>query len=156
MKAVLSLIALLFAYDAVAGEKERGTLKLMLSCSVSRGQVVAGKMLGGLAVAVVPFLIVFVFVLLGLVTRPGIALGASEFSRLLLMVLATLFYVTLFYALGAVISARARSSASALVTLLFLWAAIVFALPNAGNLIAEQLAPLPSAETRSCCASRSL
>jgi ABC-type transport system involved in multi-copper enzyme maturation permease subunit len=148
VKVLLSLIALLFAYDAVTGEKEKGTLKIMLSSALSRGQVVTGKMLGGLAVVFVPFLVVFMMALLVLVTRPTIAVGALELSRLSLMVLATLLYVVIFYALGVLVSARARSSASALVVLLFLWAVIVFAVPNAGNLMAEQFTPIPSAETQ--------
>jgi len=148
VKALLSLIALLFAYDGVTREKERGTLKLILSSATSRGQLVAGKMLGGLAVVVVPFVSVFLAVLLVLITRPGLALGPSETTRLALMIVAALFYIILFFALGILVSARARSSASSLVILLFLWAVIVFAIPNAGNLIAEQLAPVPSAETQ--------
>jgi ABC-type transport system involved in multi-copper enzyme maturation permease subunit len=148
VKALLSLIAVLFAYDAVIGEKERGTLKLLLISAASRGQVVAGKMLGGLAVIVAPFLIVLLGVLLVLMTRPGIAYGAAEYTRLALMLLAAVLYIIIFFALGTLVSARARSSAGALVSLLFLWAVIVFALPNIGNLIAEQLTPLPSAETQ--------
>ena len=36
---VVSLLALLFVFDAVCGEKERGTLKLMLAHSVPRDLV---------------------------------------------------------------------------------------------------------------------
>jgi hypothetical protein len=50
--------------------------------------------------------------------------------------------------LGVLVSALARSSAGSLIVLLFLWATLVFAVPNVGNLIAEQIAPLPSAETQ--------
>lgn len=73
VKVLLSLIALLFAYDAVSGERESGTLKLMLSASISRGQVVAGKMLGGLATVLLPFLTAVCAILLVLVTRPASA-----------------------------------------------------------------------------------
>jgi ABC-type transport system involved in multi-copper enzyme maturation permease subunit len=53
-------------------------------------------------------------------------------------------YLALFYALGMLASVVARSSASSLVILLSLWAAIVFAIPSVGNLAAQQLKPLPS------------
>ena len=36
---VLSLLALLFAYDAIAGEHEAGTLRLVMSHPVRRGQI---------------------------------------------------------------------------------------------------------------------
>ncbi|MEK7407478.1 MAG: ABC transporter permease subunit [Acidobacteriota bacterium] len=148
VKVLLSLIALLFAYDAVSGERENGTLKLVLSASISRGQLVAGKMLGGLAAITLPFLAVLGAALLALATRPGIRLGSDEFQRLAVMVLAALLYTALFFALGVLVSAMARSSAGALMIALFLWAALVFAVPNVGNLVAEQLRPLPSAETQ--------
>ena len=44
---VLSLIALLFTFDAVSSERERGTLRLMLANSVPRHTILIGKFLGG-------------------------------------------------------------------------------------------------------------
>jgi ABC-type transport system involved in multi-copper enzyme maturation permease subunit len=148
VKALLSLIALLFAYDAVSGEKENGTLKLLLGSAVSRGQLLAAKMLGGLAAVMLPFVVLWVAVLAPLAARPEIVLGGSEFSRLGLMLLASLLYAAGFFALGVLVSALSRSSAGSLIVLLFLWATLVFAVPNVGNLVAEQVAPLPSAETQ--------
>jgi Cu-processing system permease protein len=43
---VIPLIGLLLAYDTVVGEQDNGTLLLMLSYPLSRGQLVAGKFLG--------------------------------------------------------------------------------------------------------------
>lgn len=148
VKALLSLIALLFAYDTVSGEKESGTLKLVLGSPVSRGQFAAGKMLGGLMAVLLPFFAIWVGVLGVLATRPLLAFGADDFARLALMFLATLLYIAAFFCLGTLVSALARSSAASLIVLLFLWASLVFAVPNVGCLIAEQIAPLPSAETQ--------
>ena len=44
---VVGLLAFLFAYDVVAGERENGTLALSLSNSVPRGVLLWGKYLGG-------------------------------------------------------------------------------------------------------------
>ncbi len=147
VKVLLSLIALLFAYDAVSGEKEQGTLKLVLGSCVSRVQFAAGKMLGGLAAVLLPFFALWLAVLLALATRPSLSFGAEDFSRLALMLLATTVYIAAFFALAVLVSSLARSSGGALVVLLFMWAVIVFAIPSVGNLIAEQISPPPSAET---------
>src|SRR6185437_1302364 len=40
------LIALLISHDAVVGEMERGTMMLLLSYPVGRGQVILGKFCG--------------------------------------------------------------------------------------------------------------
>ena len=42
---VLSFLALVFTFDAISGEVERGTLRLTLSNAVARGTVLAGKFL---------------------------------------------------------------------------------------------------------------
>ena len=47
---LVPLIALLLSFDAIVGEQERGTLMLLLSYPVSRWQVVAGKVLGQIAI----------------------------------------------------------------------------------------------------------
>ncbi len=148
VKALLSLIALLFAYDAVSGEKESGTLKMVLSGSLSRGEFAAGKLLGGLTAVLLPFFALWIAMLIALATRPLLAFTAADFARLGLMFLATVLYITAFFSLGVLVSAWSRTSAAALVILLFFWAAIVFAVPSAGNLIAEQVSPPPSAETQ--------
>ena len=44
---VLSLIALLFTFDSISGERERGTLRLMLANPMPRHIVLIGKFLGG-------------------------------------------------------------------------------------------------------------
>lgn len=145
VKVLLSLVALLLAYDAVAGERERGTLKLILSDSVPRGDLVSGKLIGGLAAVMVPFVLVVLAALIVISTRPDVALTGDDLLRAGLMVLASLLYATLFFALGVLISVLARTPARALVVSLFAWAVIVFALPNVGNLVAEQLVQVPSA-----------
>ncbi len=148
VKVLLSLVALLFAYDTISGEKEKGTLRLLLSFPVSRGEVVAGKMIGGLAVVAVPFLVPTAALAVAVRATGGVALSGGEGLRLALMMVASLFYVAAFFALGVLVSARARSSPQALVVLLFVWAVVVFALPGVGQLVAAGIAPLPSGETQ--------
>ena len=54
---VLSLIALLFTFDSVSGEREQGTLRLMLANSIPRHTVLIGKFLGALISITIPFLL---------------------------------------------------------------------------------------------------
>jgi ABC-type transport system involved in multi-copper enzyme maturation permease subunit len=52
----------------------------------------------------------------------------------------------MFFSLGILISSMTKKAASSAVILLFLWTIIVFAIPNAGTLIAKQIAPMPSVQ----------
>src|SRR5690606_10911953 len=47
---LLPLLALMISHDAIVGETERGTMLLLLSYPVSRGQVLLGKFAGHLAI----------------------------------------------------------------------------------------------------------
>ena len=57
VKIVLSLFAILFTYDAIVGEKERGTLKLALSNKVPRDRLILGKAIGGFISLLIPLVI---------------------------------------------------------------------------------------------------
>ena len=63
-KIVISVLALLVAYDVVSGEREQGTLKLIMAGTVSRSQILLGKLLAGLITLTVPVTIAFVLGLL--------------------------------------------------------------------------------------------
>ena len=52
---VFSLLALLFTFDAVAGEREAGTLRVTLANALPRDLFLWSKLIGGYIVFVVPF-----------------------------------------------------------------------------------------------------
>ena len=54
---VLSLLAFFISYDAVSGERESGTLKLLMSYSVPRDTVILAKWVGGYMSLALPFLV---------------------------------------------------------------------------------------------------
>ncbi len=148
IKVFLSLLAVVFSYNAISGDRENGTLRLLLSSSASRAQILAGKILGVLAVVVVPF---FAFFLVGLTVLYGsgrLAFDIDAFEKIGLMIAATLLYVFIFTCLGTLLSSLCRSSTTSLVTLLFLWGGVVLVYPNLGNLVAEQFVDVPSASTQ--------
>ncbi len=51
---VLSLFAILFAYDAINGEKERGTLRLSFANAIPRDKYILGKVVGSFLALAVP------------------------------------------------------------------------------------------------------
>jgi len=149
VKVVLSLVALLFGFDQISREKESGVLRLMLSNSVSRAKILAGKWLGNFLSLSVPFLLVTIlgFVLINL--DPLVRFSASSAARFFLLVLAALIYIALFLSLGIFVSALTRRAASSLVILLLIWAVTVFVVPNLGTLLARQMVDVPSVKALS-------
>ena len=125
------VIMLLFAgvmsvgVDAIAGEKERGTLASMLISPVKRSEIAAGKLIGmailsSISAVVTTASMVLAFAFMGSdSTLSGIGFGGVSFSALqivellLIMLALVLFYVSL-VALVAVYSGNTKTASSAI------------------------------------------
>lgn len=144
VRVVLSLVALLFGFDQVSREKEGGTLRLILANPASRGTVLLGKWLGNFVSLAVPFLLVTALGVAVLGLDPAVRFSADQVLRLVLILALTLVYIAFFLSLGILVSALTRRASSSLVILLFVWALLVFVLPNLGTLVARQMVDVPS------------
>jgi len=149
VRVVLSLVAVLFGFDQISREKEGGTLRLMLANPASRGAVLLGKWLGNLVSLAVPFLLVSALGIAVLSLDPAIRFSAGQSARLAIILALSLVYIAFFLSLGMLVSALTRRASSSLVMLLFVWALLVFVLPNLGTLAARQLVAVPSARALS-------
>lgn len=141
---LLGLLALLFTYDATSGERESGTLKLLLSNSIPRSSVLAGKMLG-VCFTLLPF-ILFCYILcaLAIAVSPAVSFSPDEWLRLGLMMLAGILYFAVFAFLGLLVSSTFRHSAAGLVVCLLAWVFFLFVVPNAAGFLAGSLMETPS------------
>jgi ABC-type transport system involved in multi-copper enzyme maturation permease subunit len=144
VKIVLSLFAILFTYDAIVGEKEKGTLKLALSNDLPRDRLILGKAIGGYISLLLPLLIPLVLSLIFLVIVPDISLSGQDWSRLLLIFLMFFLYLSVFFSLGLFVSARTSRSSTSFLVLLFAWVVIVMVIPKAAVITAGQIRPIPS------------
>ena len=115
---VLSLVALLFTFDSISGERERGTLRLTLSNAIPRHTVLIGKFLGAFISVNIPFILAVLVNLLVISTSSGVHLDAEAWGRLGIIFFVAVLYTCLFLALGMLVSARVQRSAVSLVVLL--------------------------------------
>ena len=141
---VLSLIALLFTFDALSGERERGTLRLMLANSIPRHTVLIGKFLGALFSISIPFTVAVLVNLLLISTANTVHLTTEAWGRLGLICCLALLYTSLFLALGLLVSARVQRSAVSLMILLLTWVTFVVFMPSTLASIASSFSPAVS------------
>ena len=127
---VLSLMALLFAYDAIAGDWENGTLRLVISHPVRRGTVLLAKYIGAIVCLLIPVLMSLLLVMILLSTASSIQLSGADFLRIGGIVLTTTIYLSVFYLIGLLISTTTRRTATSLMLCMFLWVALVLVYPN--------------------------
>ena len=127
---VLGLLAILIASETISGEKEDGTLRLMLTTNVSRAQVLTGKILAGLTTLAIPTALGFILLTILLLGTENIEVGAGEWARVGLLFALSLLYLLVFYLIGLVISCATHRSATSLIYALFAWALLAIVLPN--------------------------
>jgi ABC-type transport system involved in multi-copper enzyme maturation permease subunit len=142
---VMSLLAIAFSYDAVAGEKELGTLKLLMSYSVPRDLVLLAKWTGGYLTLITPLLLALLCGLVVVVLFPTVELQADHWAELGLVLLLALFYLGAVYSLGLFVSARTPLASTAITVLLVIWVLMVLVVPNIAPYLAAQIEPLRSA-----------
>ena len=82
---VASLMALLLTYDAVSGERQRGTLRLLMANPIPRDVVLLGKFLAALLSVGIPLLCGLLISLLILHTGGRVNLDGADWGRLLLI-----------------------------------------------------------------------
>ena len=146
IKVILSLCAMLFTFDMVSGEKETGTLRQSLSCSLKRPVLIIGKWVGGFISFILPF---FIAVLLGTIfvtLSPMVDMNPENWLKLGMFLLSSVLYLAIFFSLGLLISCLTHQSSSSLVISLFAWAMLVFLIPNLGNILARQLVRIPTVQ----------
>lgn len=131
---VLPLFAIVLAFDAINGEKERGTLRLIFANAVPRARYVLGKIVGAFLGLALPLLVP---ILLGcLLLGPlGVSLTGEEWTRLGLVTAAGLGYFGVFLCLSVLVSALTRRSSSSFLLLLVAWILAALVLPRTSVLL---------------------
>ena len=151
---VLSLLGLLFAYDAIAGESEAGTLRLVMSHPVRHGSILFAKYVAAMICLILPVLMSLLMVLILLSLANSIQLALDDFLRIGGIVLTTTAYLSFFYLLGLLISTTTRRAATSLMLCMFLWVILVLVYPNwsrfdinpVGNMSAEKSSAMEQAK----------
>ncbi len=141
---LLSLLAIIFTYDAICGEREDGTLKIIHANSVSRATVIVGKWIGLWIAIGVPFIAVYFFSVLVGSLIAGFSIGPERWIELGLICVASLLYLGFFLCLGLFVSGIVRQPGTSILVLLFLWVVLTMIIPNASPVVASQIKPLPS------------
>jgi len=145
VKMVLSLFAILFAYDAVSGEKEKGTLSLALANSVPRSRLILGKAIGGYVSMVLPLLVPLLIGALLMSLNSDMGLGGDDWTRLFLLYGMFLLYLSAFFALGLFVSSLTARSSTSFLALLFVWVVLVLIVPKVAPAAAGWIRPAPFA-----------
>lgn len=119
---LVTMIALMLGYGAIATERERGSLDLLLTMPISRTEAIVSKFIG---LATVLFVSIFVgFGLAGIVIA-AIA-GAADFPKYMLFLGATFMVGLAFLSVAVLLSTVTRRRSTAMGGAVLLWFVFIF------------------------------
>ncbi len=139
---IIPLLIILTGYNAFTREKEQGTLQLLISQGISTWKLALGKW-GGIFL---PILIITsgLFIIAALLLSSLQDFGELSYGELLLMFIVYLAYYAVFINIALIVSAWAKQSGVALVSLLVIWIVMCLAMPKASSNLADTIYPYPS------------
>lgn len=141
---IFSLFGIVLGFDAVTGERERGTLRLVLANSLRHFHVLAAKWAAGmlvLALALLAALLAGAGILFAL---SGARWDGQDWLSFLAICACSLLYPGAFFSLALLVSTLARRSSVAVLASVFAWVLLVLVLPNLCPYVAAQFARVPS------------
>lgn len=145
LQLLMPLLIILLAFPAFSEERERGTLRQLLTQGIKPASLGLGKALGvswAIGMLIIPAAILGT-IALGLSAEAG-AFQAS-LVRIMLLAVSYLLYFAAILALSLAVSAWARSSRTALITLLGFWMFNGLIAPRISADLSKSLYPTPSA-----------
>ena len=141
---ILSFVALLLTYDSICGEREAGTLRLMLAGSIPRHTILLGKYFGTMITLGIPLLLGLLVNLIIVTSSKVSAFGTLDWLKTIPIALLSFLYLSIFVLLGMFVSSRMSRSTSSMVILLLVWVGLVIVIPSFGRIISNALHKLPS------------
>lgn len=128
-----ALFAVVLGYGAVAKEKYRGTLQLLLSRPLSRIAIPGGKVLG-LAIIWLAVVVALTVVTTGAILIIGNApLAGIDVIRILIAAVIAWVYLVFWSALAVGVTALSPRLSTGLIVLIVAWLAFVLILPQIGD-----------------------
>lgn len=136
---LVPLVALLISHDAIVGETERGTMLLLLSYPVSRGQVLLGKFIGHLAILAFATALGYGTAAVTLAAS-GAAIDPASWRAFAIMIGTSILLGAVFLAIGYLVSVlvRERATAAGIAIGVWLLLVVVFDMALLGVLVADQ------------------
>jgi ABC-type transport system involved in multi-copper enzyme maturation permease subunit len=142
----MSFITLLFAFDALSGEKEDHTLALVFSNPVRRQTFLLSKLMSILTVVGLMMVVGILVSLLIVAFSGSLTLNMSFLLETGGFIVLSLLFITVFAVFGLFSSAVTRHSNVSLLISLCFWLFAAVIIPNTSVFWAKKLFPIPSTD----------
>mgnify|MGYP000055857159 CR=1 FL=1 len=146
---VASILGLIKGYDVIAGDRERGILKLVLARLVYREDVINGKALGAIASIALVLFSAFYLMLGVAISLTGVAVTLQDLARAMVSLVFITLYAIAYYSIAQFFSVLSNKASRSLVLSLAIWFLFTIILPIVAVFVSfALLGPMPvGAET---------
>ena len=141
---IISFLCLCFSYNAFSGEREDGTLKLMLANRLSRSTIIFAKYFGLLVVFLIPILAGILISCLIFELSPSVHLLSVDYARIGWFFFVSVLMVSLTILLGFFVSTLTKNSYVSLIICLLCWTLLAIVIPNISWIISGQMNKIPT------------
>jgi ABC-type transport system involved in multi-copper enzyme maturation permease subunit len=145
---LITLLTILLAHDTIAGDREQGTLKLILAGPIQRRTVLAAKLTG----VILPVTVIIIYVVslyttvLAVFSGGAIDLSAANLGALTVFTLVAILVLIVTAALGVAISASVRRSSVSLFACASIWIVTILTWPTFGPYMASSFKSVSTLE----------
>jgi ABC-2 type transport system permease protein len=136
------VLAIAISFDTINNERQKGSLKTLLSYPIYRDTIVYGKYLGGLIAVTLVATITFLAGIGVFVSVTGLAMTMDTVIRLLIFFGVSLVYMAIFLAVGLLLSIVLPLPSTSLLASMIVWLSSIQLIPNIGYAIGQILYPV--------------
>jgi len=144
LQVLLPLLIFFLGFNAIAYERENGTLKIILTQGINWKQLLTGKILGVASVIMMLFIPTIIVLVLVWLFIQNFTITADETVKMLLFILFHFVYLLFFCVIAVLISAISKTSKKALITLIGIWLLFTIILPRTTQAIGAYIYEAPS------------
>lgn len=138
-----AIIGIVIGFDAVSGERERGTLKFLLTQPIFRDTLINGKFLGFIFLIFVVVLTSLILCIGVIASTTGVFPDGDDLLRIMFFGLVTFIYMLVFVAIGIFFSILLKESINALLAAITLFIVFNLLISPIASAIASLVAPIP-------------
>ncbi|MBC7091666.1 MAG: ABC transporter permease [Nitrososphaeria archaeon] len=142
MSSFAPIIGLALGFDSISGEREKGTLKIVLAQPVYRDAFFNGKFLAAIFAVSLALFISSVINVAGAIFVLKITPTIEEVFRIIIFMLFSILFATTYYAIAAFLSVVCKRSSQSMILSIVLWALFTFVITIIAALIAFIMIPI--------------
>ncbi|MCS7104119.1 MAG: ABC transporter permease [Thermofilaceae archaeon] len=145
MSYIAPLIGIALGFGAVAAERDKGTIRLVLARPIYRDALINGKVIAAFILIVLAVLASTLIAVPLAISVQGVNVTLDDFTRLVFVTVPASLLALAYYTMALFVSVNAGRSSQALVVSLSMWIFFSFILPIISSFIAFQILGPPPA-----------